>query len=416
MNSTLKRKKAGKATEGRQFLAFVGLAYVAQGIAQHFCLLAQPLDYFLLKEAGQNAAQVAFLLSLLMIPWMVKPVYGIMSDFLPLAGYRRKSYLVLAYACSSLLYGLAACTGSLYLLWPALFLTACALAMGTTIISGLVLAVGRPNGHTRRYQSFQAVCYYTANIFSLLVGGLLCSYLPPASALHTACWLASLPCLLAAFASWYWLREERAVPVRLDLATMAAGVALLRSRGLFVVTIFLCFWHFSPGFGTPLYFHETRVLGFSQLFIGQLGAVNSVGMIAGALLFRFVLEQKLSPKHQAVLAVLTGTISTISYLSLASPLSAVVLEFFRGLANILAILTVYGLVADVSPPKLESTAIALLISAFNVAEQLGNNLGAYLYVYVFGNSFGGLVAVSAMATLACIFIVPWLPEEDRFSS
>ena len=30
------------------------------------------------------------------MPWVVKPLYGLVSDFLPLFGYRRRSYLLLS--------------------------------------------------------------------------------------------------------------------------------------------------------------------------------------------------------------------------------------------------------------------------------------------------------------------------------
>lgn len=39
--------------------------------------------------------QVAVLTGLSGIPWMIKPVYGFISDSVPLFGYRRRSYLVL---------------------------------------------------------------------------------------------------------------------------------------------------------------------------------------------------------------------------------------------------------------------------------------------------------------------------------
>jgi MFS family permease len=417
MKSTLKDKKEAVCRLDRgNFLWFVLVAYVTQGIAQHFCLVAQPLDYFLLQSLGRNASEVAFLLSILMVPWMVKPIYGIMSDFLPLLGYRRKSYLALAYALAGCFYLVAAATSSVALLVAALFMSAVGMAIGTAIVCGLTLEVGRPSGSTRSFQSFQAVCYYSASIGSFLVGGLLCTHLAPANALHSASIIASVPCFATAIVAWYGLSEPRVGAGKLDWAAIKDTFGQLRMRGLFTVALFLCCWHFSPGFGTPLYFHETKVLGFSQLFIGQLGAINSLGMILGALTFKHLLDRRISPRNQAVLAVLIGTVSTFSYLLLFSEFSAVLLEFLRGFANIIAILTVYGLAADVSPRKLESTTIAMLISAFNIAEQAGNNLGAYLYTYLFKNGFPELIILSALVTMACILLVPLLPEKDQHSA
>lgn len=38
--------------------------------------------------------QVAVLTGVATIPWMIKPLYGFISDSIPLFGYRRRSYLV----------------------------------------------------------------------------------------------------------------------------------------------------------------------------------------------------------------------------------------------------------------------------------------------------------------------------------
>ena len=38
--------------------------------------------------------QVATITALAAAPWMVKPLYGFLSDTLPIFGYRRRSYLI----------------------------------------------------------------------------------------------------------------------------------------------------------------------------------------------------------------------------------------------------------------------------------------------------------------------------------
>src|SRR3981081_3618509 len=55
-----------------------------------------------LKDRGLSAGQVADFFAITIIPWLIKPVYGLLSDFLPLFGYRRKSYLLLTSATAGL--------------------------------------------------------------------------------------------------------------------------------------------------------------------------------------------------------------------------------------------------------------------------------------------------------------------------
>ncbi|MBI1267884.1 MAG: MFS transporter [Cryomorphaceae bacterium] len=397
----------------RSFLYFVSIAYLTQGIAQHFGLVSQPLDYFMLKGLGKNAADVAQLLTILMLPWMVKPFYGIISDFFPLFGYRRKSYLFISYCAAGIFFVFAALAKSFNLLMAALFTTALGMSMATAILCGLTLEVGRPTNHYRRFQSIQAICYYSANLVAFLVGGWLCTYFAPEGALRLALGIAAIPCIVSAAAAWLLVHEPISPPTkRFTRSTIGNVIKEFRSRGLLMVGLFLCCWSFSPSFGTPLYFYETKVLGFSQMFIGQLGAINAIGMLAGSFVFMKYLDFRFSPRVQTVLSVLLGTLSTLGYLLLSSETSAILLEFFRGFANIIAILAIYGLAADVSPKKLESTTIATLIAAYNIAEQLSNILGARLYTYTFGEAFSPLIVVSAAATLACLVLIPLLPTKD----
>ena len=44
---------------------------------------------------GDAMLQVAFLTSFAAFPWVVKPLYGFLSDTLPIFGYRRRSYLII---------------------------------------------------------------------------------------------------------------------------------------------------------------------------------------------------------------------------------------------------------------------------------------------------------------------------------
>ena len=82
-------------------MLFFALVYIVEGIGQTGGLIAQPLNYFLKQTYGWTPVQVTAYLTILNLPWIIKPVYGIVSDFLPLFGYRRKTYLVLANAAAA---------------------------------------------------------------------------------------------------------------------------------------------------------------------------------------------------------------------------------------------------------------------------------------------------------------------------
>jgi BT1 family len=75
-----------------------GLLYFVQGIVEPTDgLLSQPIKS-LLRNWGYSAASTAWFISLLSLAWAIKPLYGLLTDFVPLAGSRRRSYLLLTTA------------------------------------------------------------------------------------------------------------------------------------------------------------------------------------------------------------------------------------------------------------------------------------------------------------------------------
>jgi hypothetical protein len=59
--------------------------------------MAQPVRT-LLGTWGRSVPEVATFSARLAIPWALKPLYGLLSDFVPLAGSRRKGYLIVTSA------------------------------------------------------------------------------------------------------------------------------------------------------------------------------------------------------------------------------------------------------------------------------------------------------------------------------
>ncbi len=70
----------------RSLVMLFGTLYFVQGIAEPTeGLIAQPVRS-LLKSWNQNAAQINTFMALMALPWAFKPLYGLLTDFVPLAG------------------------------------------------------------------------------------------------------------------------------------------------------------------------------------------------------------------------------------------------------------------------------------------------------------------------------------------
>ena len=198
-----------------------------------------------------------------------------------------------------------------------------------------------------------------------------------------------------------WLEWRRHLDRRLG------ALAAFKTRGLWVVGFFLFLYYFSPGFNTPLFYHMTDVLHFSQGYIGILGAISSAGSIAAALLYRRYLTA-LTSKRLLQLSIVLGAISSASFILLFEEMSAAVLTFCSGFAAMIALVATLTLAADYCPKRSEGFAFAALMSVTNLATALADNVGSFLYEQVFQSRLTPLILVSAAFTAFAWVLVPLL--------
>lgn len=395
-------------------MLFFAIAYLSQGIScAQFGVIAQPIQYFMMKGLKLTAAEISAYLAIMMIPWVLKPLYGLISDFIPLFGYRRKSYLIAANSLAAIAFAVMLSTDSLPIILAALFCTAIAMAVATALMVGLAVEQGRSDGKARDYFCVQEVCYYAANMAAAVTGGLLCHFLAPGLAFRSAAAIAILPLIIVSSLTAVLLSEPK-TKLNIDRMheTWTSLMQALRSPSLWLAGMFSWCWNFTPSMGVPLYFYESKTLCFSQVSIGQLGAWNAAGMLTAAMLYP-KLTRSISLKAQLLLAVALISASALSYLALSSYTSAIVLEFFRGTANMIAILSLYILAATACPNRTEVSVMAVLVALRNVATDASTFVGGQLFTYAFHGQFHPLVLVAALAPALSACLLPLLRHQHK---
>ena len=395
----------------RRLMVFFGIVYAVEGLGQTSGLIAQPLTFFLKEFHGWTPVQVTAFLTLFTLPWVIKPLYGAVSDFLPLFGYRRKSYLILAnvVALGAFLW-LARATEPGQLGF-ALLLTAYAMAISSTLCGALLVQNGQKFGASGRLVNQQWLWFNIASMLAALVGGQLVQRMSPTGALHAAAAILAVAPLALIWGTWRLVDETKAsVNVPELKKTFQSLLAAFTNRKLWVVASFLFLYFFSPGFGTPLYYHMTDALKFSQGYIGLLGSIASAGWIAGAVLYDRYLDG-LSSRSLLNLSIAMGTVTTASFLLLSSETSAAILNFLSGVAAMLATVSTLRVAAEYCPPRSEGFAFAVLTSITNLATTAAENVGSALYQHAFHNSLTPLIIVSAAFTAVAFVLVPLLRLE-----
>ncbi|MEK7770185.1 MAG: MFS transporter [candidate division NC10 bacterium] len=385
------------APEARRLAALFGVVYFAQGM---WSLPNQTITISF-KDLGFSAGQVATFFMLTTWPWWIKPAYGLLSDFVPLFGRRRKSYFL----CVSAAAAAAGMTLGLSRSHPYWWLGMLAAAMGLglafsdVLTDALMVETGRAHGLIGAFQAIQWSAIYTAAVLVGVLGGRLAETRSLGLAFLIA---ACFPLLSFTMASLF-IHEKRARP---DAAafreTWSAVRAALGDRPIWVVAGFILFWTFSPSFGPALLFYQTDTLGFSQRFIGVLSSLGSASAVVGALIYA-PLSRRLPLRRLITLSIGAGLAGTLAYLFYRDATSAIAIELVFGAVGMVVQLAFLELAAKACPRRVEGTFFALLMSVYNLGAQGSQVVGGYLYDWL---GFTPLVLIGAVMTALAWPLIP----------
>lgn len=414
-------------------MLFFALAYATQGFAQTTGILLQPIQYFYKAGHGYSASQLAGVTFWITFPWYIKPVYGLLADFIPLFGYRRRSYILLSAGVAFFAFTFLLGIDDPVILIYALILTALCTAVGDVMVDALMVEHGQHYNKVKQYQSVQWMSVSVLGILAAIGGGAIAQYAKqqndPHLAVQIAAVIACLGPLILLVATFWIVREPRSKLNAEGLADTAAGFrAALTSKPLLAVMLFVCMFWFQPGVTAPMYLHATETLTISEQSYGNADAYAKAGYLLGTLLFMLVLARVFTTRQLAVLSVILYAGITLAYLALVGPRSLYALGFGYGLCYMICNLTLLSLAAEVCPRRVEGFVFAFLMGLMNFVRLGSDWIGGKIYdelipVYAgknsesFWNAFAGmqhpidpLIIASAGITLVALLFIPLLPK------
>ncbi len=396
----------------RRLMLFFAVVYLAEGICQSDGLIAQPLNYYLKQVHGWTAVQITAFLTVFNLPWLLKPLYGVVSDFLPLFGYHRKSWLLLANCGAAAAYLAVLTTGAPDMLLVLLLAAVYGMAIVSTLCGAVLVESGQKLSASSRFVNQQWLWFNIAAIGTSVLGGLLVQWLTPLGALHAAALLAGIAPLAAILITLYSIDEPKsAVSLAGMKSSFASLLSALRHRQLWIIGAFLFFFYFSPGLDTPLYFFMTDRLKFSQAYIGVLNSVSAAGGILAALVYARWLCT-IGTARMLYLSIAAGVAGTMAFVLMVDPVTAAGAQFLYGAASMWTLVASLGLAADCCPRHAEAFGFAAMVAITNLSGAVADNLGSYLYEHVFGSDIAPLVAVAAAFTAVNFLLVPLLRLQD----
>lgn len=177
--------------------------------------------FFLKDELHLGPAELSALTGLFTLPWTIKPIYGFLSDGVPLFGYRRRSYLILCGFLGSLCYaglgtnfggffdaanGIESPISLLQATIAALVVSSGCIAFSDVVADGIVVQRTRESDDPKVAGGLQSLCWGSASIGALISAYFSGSLLEVMSTRDVFAITAVLPLLVASIA--FFINEE----------------------------------------------------------------------------------------------------------------------------------------------------------------------------------------------------------------
>jgi folate/biopterin transporter len=402
------------------------LVYAVQGILG---ISRLAVSFFLKDELALSPAEVAALMGIAALPWVIKPVFGFISDGLPIFGYRRRPYLIL-----SGLLGVGAWLSLAYLVHTAtaatiaIAITSLSVAFSDVIVDSLIVERARDES-VGKAGSLQALCWGAS-----AVGGLLTAYFSGLLLEHFStrtvfAFTAAFPLLVSAAA--VWIAEEPVVPAdgarqMVVKEQMQQLWQALTQKAIWMPTLFLFIWQCTPTADSAFFYFSTNELGFTPEFLGRVRLVTSLASLLGVWLFQRFL--KTIPFRQIFIwTTLFSSLLGLTALLLVTHTNRTlgIDDHWFALGDSL-ILTVMGqltfmpvlvLAARLCPPGIEATLFALLMSVLNLSGLVSKEGGAILthLLGVTDTNFDKLwllVLIANVGSILPLIFINLLPNEE----
>lgn len=386
------------------------------------------ITFFLKDELSLTPAQVSAFTGISLAPWLIKPIYGFLTDSFPIFGYRRRSYLICAGALGVASWlSLAVFAHSLLTTTVAVIGTAVSVAVSDVVVDSIVVKRVR-NLPAERSGALQSLCWGSA-----AVGGLLSAYfsgqlLQTLNPRDIFAGTAILPFGTAFLAGL--IVEDRCAPVSIqsvvptikERASKLFGA--LSNSSVYLPVLFIFLWQATPSPESALFFFQTNVLHFKPEFLGRVRLAASVASLLGLGFYNTYLR-KWPLKDIMLFATLVSVPLALTQLALVTRFNVTL-----GISDQLfaltdtAVLTALGqiafmptlvLAARLCPPGVEGTLFAALMSIYNASGVASNELGALLtsWLGISESNFEQLPLLIVVCTLSSLLPLPLLNLMDR---
>lgn len=399
------------------FVYFIAGATSLAGVATTF---------YYKDDLHLSIQQVQLLASIAIIPWSVKPIYGLISDVRPVFGLRRKPYLFLSGLLGAAGYfSMATWVTGFWGAAASSLVSAMGFALADVIVDGIVAEKSKTQKEAGKLQSICRAAILIGAVLVTYSSGVLVELIGPRNVFLIT---GTLPL----FTTLFSLIVIEGPPPESSFSLRKTWRQFRGSLTPAVLwsALFLFIWRSTPTSGGAFSYYLIDELHFTPEFFGRLAFVSYVMGIVGVVVFRrFLIKVSLKKLFfWLMVASVVLSIPSIGLLYKWYDLLGVSPQFFAmadtlvsGMLFELGFLPLLVLVARICPKGIEATMFAVLASLMNIGLSVSDLGGAALTTYFNVHSATETIAadysnlhivmwIAILSSFLPLPLLPFLPE------
>ena len=352
-------------------------------IAGSTALAGVATTFYYKEDLGLTVPQVGILGSISLIPWSIKPIYGIISDRVPVYGFRRRPYLFLSGILGAIgYYSLATWVQSFYGAFIAVFISAMGFALADVIVDGIVAERSKTQKIAGRLQSICRASLLSGALAVSYLSGVLVEKIGARNVFYIVGTLPLLTCIFSVFISEK-LEELQKFSILETWRKFKNAV----TPALIWSVFFLFVWRATPSSGGAFNYFLIDELKFSPEFFGRLALISYASGIVGVLIFRkYLISTPLRTLFfWIIIASVVLSMPSIGliygwyeYIGVSARWFAMADSLVSGPLTEIGFLPLLVLAARICPKGIEATMFAVFASIMNIGLAVSDLGGAWL--------------------------------------
>lgn len=387
--------------------------------------------------------ELSIITSITAIPWIIKPLYGFISDTYPFFGYKRKSYLVLSSLLGSVSWIIMAKFVSLInigqmdggivtLIYSVSFVTLSfiGLAFSDVLLDAIAVSKTREQNNIGSIQTIFWVSSSLGSIISSYFSGYLLQNYGTIFVFYLSAVIPFITVVISVFIKEplnYKLQYSRVDTILLLKLKIKKILNTLSKKTILYPLLFLMISNAMPKISTTLFYYEVNKLGFQPEFIGIMGSASSIASLFGIVLYNQKLKSihtRVILKWTCILSVVLGMLPLIlvthvnRFIGIPDTWFAILDDIVLSIFSQITTMPILVLAAQICPPGIEAMLYATITSANNLSNNIGKLLGGLLTLMmgVTNDDFTNLpwlIVLTNLFGLVPLMFLNFIPKNDK---